>query len=66
MPTFDFVCKQCGKKEEVFQKHDDPAPKCEEGHGEMSKELSPHFIRKGGGLVSLDVGETKQKFGDFK
>lgn len=65
MPTFDFVCKKCGKKEEVFQKHDDPAPVCE-NHGAMSKELSPPTIPKGGGLFSLDVGTSPAKMEDFE
>lgn len=65
MPTYDFVCKKCGKKEEVFQKHDDPPPQCE-SHGNMVKELSPPTIPKGGGLVSLDVGTTPENFGTFK
>ena len=64
MPTFDFVCKKCGKTEEVFQKHDDPAPTCEQ-HGEMTKEVTPPFIPKGGGLFSLDLQSEPKKFGDF-
>ena len=66
MPTYNFRCKKCDKSEEVFQKHDDPFPQCEE-HGEMTREMNgAPSIRKGAGLFSLNVGESIEKLGDMK
>lgn len=66
MATYDFICKKCGKKEEVTQKMDDPfVPSCEQ-HGQMSKEISAPMIRRGAGVHSIDVGLGVEKFGDLK
>lgn len=62
MPTYDYECEVCGKKEEVFQKMADPAPECHDKP--MKRLLSAAWIRKGAGLHSMDI--ENKKLGEYK
>ena len=56
MPIYEFVCQECGRLEESFQKLDDPPPaECPEcgAAGRMTKIMSRNsFQLKGGGWYS--------------
>jgi len=56
MPIYDYKCPACGRKEEVLQKHDAPAPKCPScKEPEMTKEISAaQFELKGSGWYATD------------
>ncbi len=60
MPIYEYKCKHCGKKIELFQKLDELPPMCECGAGEMSKEISlSTFILKGTGWYKTDYKNKK-------
>jgi putative FmdB family regulatory protein len=56
MPIYEYVCDQCGKEIEQFQRHyEDPPPVCpeNEAHGPMRKKVSKaNFKLEGGGWAS--------------
>lgn len=64
MPIYEYVCSNCGKLNEVFQKISDPAPgKCEgcASAGTLSRAVSrTSFVLKGGGWYS-DLYASKKK-----
>jgi len=58
MPIYEYECPKCGKKEEVLQGINDPAPEC---HGKMKKLISnSSFILKGKGWYATDYKDKKK------
>jgi putative FmdB family regulatory protein len=62
MPTYDYECKECGEKKEVFQKMDDPAPECHDKP--MTRLVGAPWVRRGAGIYSMDV--ENKKLGEWK
>lgn len=56
MPTYEYVCKSCGEKLEVFQSfHDDPLKVCPQCGGELRKVFGSIAISfKGSGFYKTD------------
>jgi putative FmdB family regulatory protein len=56
---YEYECQVCHKKKEVWQKVDDPAPKC---CGKPMKKLisSSNFILKGSGWYKTDYANPKK------
>jgi putative FmdB family regulatory protein len=63
MPIYEYVCEKCGKLNEVMQKVDDPAPKCDAcGSRKLRRIMSrSSFQLKGGGWYSDLYGNSKTK-----
>ena len=57
MPLYEYKCEKCEKEEEVFAGVNDPPP--EHCGNPMKRLISSFFIRKGGGLYSVDNPEPK-------
>jgi putative FmdB family regulatory protein len=63
MPTYVYQCKQCGKREEIFQRMtDSPAMSCSSCGGDLERRVSggTGFIMKGS---SLAEGQTLPRCG---
>ncbi len=57
MPLYDFKCKDCGHKEEIFVKLDEKDPNCAKCNKKMDKIIaSVPFILKGSGWASDSYG----------
>ena len=56
MPTYEYVCKQCGHLFEIVQSmRDDPLTECPECGGELRKIFAPPAISfKGSGFYATD------------
>lgn len=40
MPLYEYKCSACARRLEVLQKHDDPAPVCDDCVKEMTRQVS--------------------------
>ena len=64
MPIYEYSCEKCGKKIDVLQKMDEPAPARCESCGElgtMARQVSrTSFVLKGGGWYSDLYGSSKK------
>lgn len=56
MPIYEYECKECHEHKEVFQKFDDPPPKCSAEHAMTRKLSSTSFVLNGGGWASDGYG----------
>ena len=56
MPTYEYLCKSCGKTIEVFQSFSDkPLKKCKECGGGLQKVFHARgIVFKGGGFYATD------------
>jgi len=63
MPTYEYVCKQCGHLFEIVQSmRDDPLTECPECGGELRKVFAPPAISfKGSGFYATDHGKKATK-----
>jgi putative FmdB family regulatory protein len=63
MPTYEYVCKQCGHLFEIVQSmRDEPLTKCPECGGELRKVFAPPAISfKGSGFYATDHGKKATK-----
>lgn len=63
MPTYEYVCQQCGHQLEVFQRmSDDPlktCPECEEQALKRKIGVGAGIIFKGGGFYETDFKDKK-------
>jgi putative FmdB family regulatory protein len=68
MPTYEYVCKQCGHLFEIVQSmRDDPLTECPECGGELRKVFAPPAISfKGSGFYATDHGKKATKPADDK
>ena len=59
MPTYEYVCKQCGHLFEIVQSmRDEPLRECPECGGELRKVFAPPAISfKGSGFYATDHGK---------
>ncbi len=66
MPIYEYQCKKCGKKFDVFQKITDPeVTVCGSCHGPVKKLVSlSTFHLKGAGWYVTDYGGKKAPAGD--
>lgn len=66
MPIYLWKCLSCGETIEVLQKHDDPAPQCEnikckDSSAGMIKVIGrTSFILKGGGWASTGYSKKEK------
>lgn len=63
MPTYDYQCKNCGNKQEAFQKMSDaPLTRCAKC-GQVTLQRGPGggsgFVLQGGGWYSSDYSPTR-------
>lgn len=60
MPTYEYECRECGHRVELFQKMtDDPITTCEKCSGSVRKVLFPIGIAfKGSGFYVNDYGKS--------
>ena len=57
MPLYEYECEQCGRQEEVLQKHYDPAPVCDPCKSVMKKQVSrSSFSLQGSGWAKDNYG----------
>jgi putative FmdB family regulatory protein len=63
MPTYEYVCKNCGHLFEIVQSmKDDPLTECPECGGELRKVFAPPAISfKGSGFYATDHGKKGKK-----
>jgi putative FmdB family regulatory protein len=63
MPTYEYVCKQCGHLFEIVQSmRDDALTECPECGGELRKVFAPPAISfKGSGFYATDHGKKATK-----
>jgi putative FmdB family regulatory protein len=63
MPTYEYVCKQCGHLFEIVQSmRDEPLTECPECGGELRKVFAPPAISfKGSGFYATDHGKKATK-----
>jgi putative FmdB family regulatory protein len=63
MPTYEYVCKNCGHLFEIVQSmKDDPLTECPECAGELRKVFAPPAISfKGSGFYATDHGKKAKK-----
>lgn len=61
MPIYDYFCEKCQKEYEFLQKLNDFPPLCEIHNIEMKKQISNTFVRRGGGLYSMDTNTATNK-----
>ena len=63
MPTYEYVCKQCGHLFEIVQSmRDEPLRECPECGGELRKVFAPPAISfKGSGFYATDHGKKATK-----
>lgn len=66
MPIYEYQCKKCGKKFDVFQKITDPeVTSCGSCHGPVKKLVSlSTFHLKGAGWYVTDYGGKKAPVGN--
>ena len=67
MPLYEFVCKKCGKEEEIIQDFNSKSPHCSQDHPpeEMVKKISrPSFLLKGEGWFKDHYGLKNSKKSD--
>lgn len=62
MPTYEYVCKNCGHLFEIVQSmRDDPLTECPECGGELRKVFAPVAIAfKGSGFYATDHGRNSK------
>lgn len=65
MPTYEYVCTDCGEEHEVFQRmSEDPltiCPSCEEPKLKRKIGLGAGILFKGGGFYETDFKDRKGK-----
>ncbi len=63
MPTYEYLCRNCGHRFEVVQSFaDEPLEICDECGGELRKVFAPPAISfKGSGFYATDHGRTKKQ-----
>jgi putative FmdB family regulatory protein len=66
MPTYEYVCKNCGHLFEIVQSmKDDPLTECPECAGELRKVFAPPAISfKGSGFYATDHGKKSKQPAD--
>jgi putative FmdB family regulatory protein len=66
MPTYEYLCKDCGHTFEVVQSmNDEPLTVCPECGGDLRKIFAPPAIAfKGSGFYATDHGKKSKKAGD--
>jgi putative FmdB family regulatory protein len=66
MPTYEYVCKNCGHLFEIVQSmRDDPLKECPECGGELRKVFAaPSISFKGSGFYATDHGKKSKAAGD--
>lgn len=59
MPLYQYKCTQCSDYIEKLMKHNDPAPTCTHGHGDMTKQFTaPAFKFKNGHGQGTSMGNS--------
>jgi len=63
MPIYEFECRKCGHKFDVWQKVSDPMPRhCARCRGPVRKLLSPPgIVFKGSGFHTTDYVQAKER-----
>jgi putative FmdB family regulatory protein len=66
MPTYEYVCRNCGHLFEIVQSmRDDPLTECPECGGELRKVFAaPSISFKGSGFYATDHGKKSKAAGD--
>ena len=66
MPTYEYLCKDCGHTFEVVQSmSDEPLTVCPECGGDLRKVFAPPAIAfKGSGFYATDHGKKSKKAGE--
>lgn len=63
MPTYDYLCEQCGHRFDAWQKiTDEPIVECPECGGHIHRVIHPvGLVFKGGGFYSTDTRSSAAK-----
>ncbi|MGH2661364.1 MAG: FmdB family zinc ribbon protein [Actinomycetota bacterium] len=66
MPTYEYVCTNCGNRIEVFRRIDEEAVTiCDQCGGELRKVFHPAgIVFKGSGFYATDSRKSSQRAGD--
>ena len=60
MPTYEYACRECGHRFDIWQEVGSPAPTCEKCNAETKKVFQPpRVIFKGSGFYVTDLRNEK-------